>query len=341
MVIGRVGCAQIELVTASEPLFFSHANISDEYALALPTGDALLDGFPFRTFLADPDDGELVGRIKHGAGQMVLHPFGLLHWPGMLRPPYEPPPFPGPRRCGLSLVFCAQTPTEPGERPLVVDDALSSHTKAYRGAPPFHLVDVMKASSSSWLGQVGDARMDLLVGAERVTGRGYLAVLRAEADSRWFACDLAYVDDEVTLEGVERALWFTAEHVEPPPESWTAVPPLPMPVFEEGPREALPVTIDGLTVEALDDARVRVHIGSAASDVPRYWLARMLYRIALHDYALGYLETYERFFYDDRGGFRLGLRGGGHIELDAAGIATAVETLYRAVAPDGYVEHLA
>ncbi|HMR80608.1 MAG TPA: hypothetical protein PKD61_36110, partial [Polyangiaceae bacterium] len=37
MIVGTVGDAQLEIATASEPLYFAHANISDEYALALPT----------------------------------------------------------------------------------------------------------------------------------------------------------------------------------------------------------------------------------------------------------------------------------------------------------------
>ena len=34
-VVARAGCAQLEMVTASEPLSFAHINVSDEYALAL------------------------------------------------------------------------------------------------------------------------------------------------------------------------------------------------------------------------------------------------------------------------------------------------------------------
>ena len=38
-VVARVGDAQLEIATASEPLYFAHVNVSDEYAMALPTGD--------------------------------------------------------------------------------------------------------------------------------------------------------------------------------------------------------------------------------------------------------------------------------------------------------------
>lgn len=339
MVVGRIGDAQLELVTASEPLFFAHANISDEYALALPTGDGLLDAFPFRTFLMT-DDNTLAGRIRHTTGQLVLHPHGWLHWPGMLRPPYVPPAFPGARRCGLSLVFCATTPTVPGERPLAIGAGLEANAKAYAGKPPFHLVDVMAEPEDQWLGQIGDARMDLLVAPTRVKGPAYFAVLDAAEDSDWFSGDLAYVEGDVATTGVKRALLFSGASVEPPPATWSEVPVPRMPPFEDGERAPLPVVIDGLRVEDAGEDRVRVSIGDHHAEVPRYWLARMLFRLALHDFALGYLETYEGFFYDDRGGYRLGLRGGGHVALDRAGIESAVATLYRAVAPAAYTERL-
>ncbi len=106
VVVAGLGPAQLEIVTASEPLAFAHHNISDEYAMALPTGDAMIDAFPLRTFLTDPSSFTDVGRINHRVGDLVLHPHGLLHWPGRLRPPYAPFRFPhGMRRCGLSRVL--------------------------------------------------------------------------------------------------------------------------------------------------------------------------------------------------------------------------------------------
>jgi hypothetical protein len=343
MVVGEVGPAQIEIVTASEPLFFAHANISDEYAMALPTGDAMLDGFPLRTFLADPSDGELTGRIRHAVGQMVLHPHGALHWPGKLRPPYEPPAFPGPRRCGLSLVFCASTPTLPEERPLEVSAGLDDNTKAYRGSPPFHLVDVMAAQQSAWLGQVGTTRMELLVRPARVTGPGYLVALEASDDGDWFPCDLAHLESGAEADGVSRALLFTGESVAPPPESWDQVPTPPMAPFEDAERQPPPTSVHGIAAEEIDDATVRITVSGHAASIPRYWLGRMLFRIALHDYALGYLETYEGFCYDDRDGYLLGLRtAAGHatVKLTRDEVKDAVEHLYRSVPPPGYTESL-
>ena len=62
MICATVDGVQLEIATASEPLYFSHVNCSDEYALALPTGDELVDRFPLRTFLSDPKTGSDVGR---------------------------------------------------------------------------------------------------------------------------------------------------------------------------------------------------------------------------------------------------------------------------------------
>ena len=57
LVCATIDGVQLEVATASEPLYFAHVNLSDEYALALPTGDALVDRFPLRTFLSDPVTG--------------------------------------------------------------------------------------------------------------------------------------------------------------------------------------------------------------------------------------------------------------------------------------------
>jgi hypothetical protein len=93
-------------------------------------------------------------------------------------------------------------------------------------------------------------------------------------------------------------------------------------------------------VEAVDDAVVRFVVGDHAAEVPRTWAARMLFRIALHGLRLGYLETYGGLWWDDRGGYRLGIRGTPGIELDAREVGVVVERLYRAVAPPGHRERL-
>ena len=137
LVCATIDGVQLEVATASEPLYFSHINLSDEYALALPTGDELVDRFPLRTFLSDPTTGADVGRYNHRIGDVVLHPEGLLHWPGRLRAPYEPFDFPpGMRRSGLSLVYCASTPTPATWCPLPRPQERAEDAKAYVTPPP-------------------------------------------------------------------------------------------------------------------------------------------------------------------------------------------------------------
>jgi hypothetical protein len=110
--------------------------------------------------------------------------------------------------------------------------------------------------------------------------------------------------------------------------------------FEDAPRGALPLSRAGIEVTEADERSVEVAIGGRSAVVPRHWLARMLFRIALHPPVLGYVETYGGFFYDDRApeGVRVGLRGGGEVVLAHAEAMGLVEALYRAVPPDGYTE---
>ena len=130
---------------------------------------------------------------------------------------------------------------------------------------------------------------------------------------------------------------------EPPPSSWVEVPAAPFAVLEEAPRAGLPVAVEGLVVRERSSTTVAVSVdGRGDVEVPRYWLARMLFRVALHGYQMGYVETYEGFFVDDRGvRYRLGARGVGEVVLERPATAGAVERLYGAVAPEGYVERLA
>ncbi len=343
MVVARAGDAQIELATASEPLYFAHQNISDEYALGLPTGDPLIDGFPVLTFLSAPDSHVDLARIRHRPGELVLHPHGLLHWTGRLRPPYQLPPFPGPRRTGLSLVCCASQPCPPASRPLGLSPG--ADVKAYADQEiPFMVADVMRESPRT-LAVVGNARADLVVAPEAVGGPqgGYFLVIEAGVPG-WCACDFIHLapGEQLACPGPVRGLWIHAGvAAEPPPASWHAVPAAPWPPFEPAQALPLPARIAGIGVEAVDDATARITIAAQQAEIPRHWLARMLFRLGLHDFRLGYLETYGGFCYDDRDGFRLGLRGGAEVRFDdRAAIARAVEQLYRAVAPPGYAEDL-
>ena len=126
-----------------------------------------------------------------------------------------------------------------------------------------------------------------------------------------------------------------------PRASWERVPEIPFVPFEDGPPGALPVVREGLTVHEAEAGQVAITVAGKAAFVPRYWLARMLSRIALHRPLLGYVETYGGFFFDDRGPMhRMGVRGAGEIALAPADSLAFVETLYRAVAPAGYSERL-
>lgn len=340
-VVARVGNAQLEIATASEPLYFAHVNVSDEFAMALPTGDALVDGFPLRTFVTDAATGQDVARYNHRVGDVVLHPLGAMHWPGRLRPPYAPivPP-PGMRRCGTSLVFCACAPTPSSVTGRSVSEGREADAKPYVDAPPpLALLDALHEAPCT-IARVGDATLRLLVEpATLAAPRGaYVVVLPSG--------DLIHMPPGTSLDssGIARALVLESDTVDvsPPPESWSRVPePLIVP-FESGPRHALPFSRAGIEATEADATDVTLRIGTASARVPRYWLARTLFRTTLHRPLLGYVETYGGFFFDDRRhaseGISLGLRRGDRVSLAVPEALSLVEALYRAVAPDGYAE---
>ncbi|RMH39372.1 MAG: hypothetical protein D6689_16780 [Deltaproteobacteria bacterium] len=345
-VVARVGDAQLEIATASEPLYFAHRNVSDEYAVAMATGDPLVDAMPMLTLISDFDTGADVARYKHRVHDLVLHPYGFLHWPGRLRPPYAPMAFaPGMRRCGWSLVACTSVPREPVERPLGASATRAGGPKRYGAADvPLAQFDLM-SESERIVGRVGDAALSLRVEPDAFAPpRGGYAVV-VDGEPPWCGGDLIYVPpgEAVAARGVRRALVFDSggADAQPPPASWEAVPPEPFAPYEDAPPGSLPVDVDGVVCDSGPDGTVWVRAGGgAAARAPRYWLARMLYRIALHGYALGYVETYGGVYYDDRAGdHRIGVRGGG--EVVVADVQRAVDRLYRAVAPPGYVERVA
>jgi hypothetical protein len=348
-VVARAGGTQLEIATASEPLYFGHVNVSDEHALALPTGDAVVDGFPMRTFVSDAKTGDDVGRYNHRVGDLVLHPFGLLHWPGRLRPPFAPlvPP-PGQRRCGVSLVFAASAPGKAAQAAPAVSPGREADAKAYvTPPPPLGLRDVVREGAGV-VARIGDASLELVVGggAEAPARGAYLVVLEAREGSSHRACDLVHIPPGQAFDaaGVRRALLFTSagHDVDAPPESWDTLPSTLFAPVEDAPRGTLPVSAGGLVVSAVDAELVSVAVGNGSARVPRYWLARTLFRIGLHRPLLGYVETYGGFFFDDReaGHHRIGVRGLGEIALSPPESLRLVETLYRAVAPDGYSERL-
>lgn len=275
VVVARVGDAVLECAVAGEPLAFAHRNISDEYALLLPSGDPLLDAFKGRTVIGD-------ARVKHGAGDLVLHPHGALHWPGKLRPPYERIELPVRPRL-LSVVICAARPSPPGEP----REAFVIDTARHDPGP---------------IGHIADARIELVRGPCDVEGPGVLVDI-----------------DRATLaplparfEGA-RGLALAGAPVARPP-------PIPDTPFHLEPRP-LPVSIGNVTLTE-----------------PDFWLARMLFRVALHGLRLGYVETYNGFFCDDTGDLSLGFRGGPSATVPRAEAIRALHHLYCAVAPPGYIE---
>ncbi len=348
LVVAQVGSAQLEAITASEPLYFAHANISDEYSLNLETGDPLLGALRFLTLLSDPD-GTDAGRIRSGLGDLVLHPQGLLHWPGRLRAPWQPFAFgPGMRRCGLSIVVCADQPTPAAyDRPLFVTAGREADVKSYRGPPPPFLLAATSAEGPRLLGRIGTTRLELLVAPQQVAPAcgGYLLVLAGEEPH--FPGDLVYLPPGVVLpgQGLGRCLLLSSPTTPPtpPPASWIRLPEPPFAVYESAAAGRLPVGCGDLQLQAVDGQHVRALLGKqgCSAPIPRYWLARMLFRIALHGGRLGYLETYGGLCYDDRGGVRrLGVRGLGEVELPAETWLQSIAEIYRAVAPEGYRERL-
>ncbi len=373
LVVGKLGCAQLEIATASEPLYFAHVNISDEYAVALPTGDPLLDAFPMRTFVSDRVTGADVGRYNHRAGDLVLHPHGFAHWPGKLRPPYQGLDIPpGMRRCGVSLVYCASVPT-PSTAPIVKlpagrkADDVKSYVDAPSGSAPTLSLAALLNGVPGVVAKIGDTELELVdrpIAIAPPRG-GWVVILAGTAPHA--ACDLIRVPRGSVLAGtgIERALVLTGEtEPEAVPSTWTALPPSPFPVIEEASRIPLPISIANghLTIEEVSDSTVRVrvkHVRAVAGDpdreevtsfdpppeVPRYWLARMLFRVALHDVRLNYVETYGGFFIDDSGtDVEIGIRSGDarySVVIPRDQAVPTIERLYAAVAPPGYTERIA
>jgi NAD(P)H dehydrogenase (quinone) len=354
IVCAMIGTVQLEVVTASEPLAFAHVNVSDEYAMALPSGDDLVDRFPLRTFLSDPKTGADVGRYNHRVFDLVLHPEKLMHWPGRLRPPFDPFEFPpGMRRTGVSLVYCASEPTPPTWCPIPIPQDRLDDAKAYITPPP----PMVLASARTALGviaKIGKTSLSLVEVPKKIAPAhgGFVVILEAEASSQHFACDLLRIPKGSSLDGtgIVRALVFASEEKPPDavPPSWTTNQVPTFAPFEDGPRVPLPAEHEGLRIEEVNAKLVDITITSGdkslrAEETPRYWLARLLFRVGLHRLRLGYVETYGGFFIDDRGKgpVRFGLRtedDNVSIEVARNDALVLVEALYRAIAPTGYRE---
>ncbi len=329
VVFARLGGVQLEVATASEPLYFGHRNISDEYAIALATGDELVDKFPLRTFLSDTRGD--VGRYNHRTGELVLHPLGFMHWPGRLRPPYEMPAIPaGMRRCLLSLVYCANVPTSSSG---VVVPAADARAKAYVApAPPMSIVDVR--AQTGVIAAVGATTLAVASGTIAPPRGGWVVDLAT--------LEVRRLGPGEQLE-LPRALVFSSRDAEPDPvpPAWHALPAPPFAPLEDAPRGALPFTHGPLSIVERGDAIATVTLEDAIADVPRHWLARTLFRLGLHDLRLGYVETYGGISFDDHAGGDLDVGlGGASCRVPRAEALAFVERLYRAVAPPGYTERI-
>jgi hypothetical protein len=348
IVAASVDDVRFEVTTASEPLYFAHINVSDEYAVAMHSGDELVDRFPLRTFLTDPAHGQDVGRYNHRVGDLVLHPEILMHWPGRLREPYEPFDFPpGMRRCGISLVCCASKPTPPTWCPIPVPPGREGDAKAYV-APPPPMVLASLRSHPGPLARIGRTTLSLVELPERIEPAygGWVVVLEADPSGPYAACDLLRIPNAGSLDGrgITRALVLTSEAVAPdlPPPSWVALPMPPFAPYEDAQPGELPFEANGLRVEETSPALAAITVKGLTVQTPRYWLARTLFRIALHEIKLGYIETYGGVFFDDRqGDLVVGVRGERtrpSVKFERADALAFVEALYRAVAPFGYRE---
>jgi len=328
IVAATIDGVQLEIVTASEPLYFAHVNGSDEWVVPLATGDPMIDGFPMRTFVADATTNTDVARYNHRCGDLLLHPVGYLHWPGRLRPPYAPMEMaPGMRRCGVTLVYCATDPTPVREARGAL--RVEGDAKAYADpAPPLAVIPLAKTAPGV-LAAIGSTTLALATGTITAPRGAWVVDLAST--------DLIRVPPGGSIE-LARALVVTSDRAEPDPApaAWTELPEPPFAPFDEATRGELPISHGALTITA--DG---VTLDGTTAAVPRYWLARMLFRVALHGMRLGYVETYEGFYVDDgQGGpeIRIGLRGGGSITVPRSEARALIERMYRAIAPPGYFE---
>jgi hypothetical protein len=181
---------------------------------------------------------------------------------------------------------------------------------------------------------------------------GWLIVLEAEAGSVHAACDLVRIPDGMKLggAGIVRALLLSSTDAgpDPVPASWERVAGAPFVVYEEAAPGSLPLDVANgemrMRIAEVSASTVGITIGETKAEVPRFWLARMLHRVAMHGLRLGYAETYGGFFVDDREDHvRLGVRGAkgsaaAAVTVPRAEAVETIERMYRAVAPKGYRE---
>jgi hypothetical protein len=233
----------------------------------------------------------------------------------------------------MSLVYCANRRTPSTPVPL----APHGDIKAYATpAPPMALVPVMTASGP--IAAIGPTTLSIVVAPKRIElpRGGWVVVVDGDRSGDLHRVD---PDDSGGLDGhgIARALVFASSTLipEPIPPSWTGVSTPAFAPFED--RTVGSFHHDDMKIDERSAHTVAISIaGSPSTEVPRYWLARMLFRVALHPMTLNYVETYGGLYVDDHDGLRIGIRGSGATAITLA----QLEQLYRAVAPPGYTERL-
>ncbi len=311
VVVARAGGAQLEIATASaSPSTSPTSTCPDEYAIALPTGDDTTDRFPLRTFLTDART--LAGRrpaTTTASATSCSTRSGRCTGPGACGPRSSPSR--SRAACGgAASASSSALLADPGGRaPAGATAGREPDAKSYAAQPPPLMLRETDREAPSVVARVGEASLTLVVRprAARDPRGAYVLVLDADAGVAHHSCDPDPRSPRRTLDatGIARALVFAshAGDAGAPPPFVGRVPTAPMAPFEDGPRAALPAVLRrnrrGRGGRA---SRGSVTLGAASAVVPRHWLARMLFRVALHPPALGYVETYGGFFYDDRAG---------------------------------------
>ena len=190
-------------------------------------------------------------------------------------------------------------------------------------------------TASGMIAAIGPTTLSIVVAPKRIElpRGGWVVVLDGDRSA-----DLHRVDPGGALDGtgIARALVFASEALspEPIPPAWTGVPTPAFVPFED--RTVGTFHHDDINIDERSPHTVAISIAGSHTEVPRYWLARMLFRVALHPMTLNYVETYGGFYISDHAGLRAGIRGGASTPITLA----QLEQLYRAVAPPGYTERL-
>ena len=228
MVCATIDGVQLEVTTASEPLYFNHINLSDEYAMRAPDRRRAGRSLPAPHVPVRPGDGR--GRRS-------------------LQPSRRRPGAPSRRACstgqgdfarrssrstfrrecadaGLSSCIVQAHPRQPTWCPLPRPVGREEDAKAYMSpAPPMVLASMR--GEPGVLAHIGRTTLAARRGAggDRAPHGGWVVVLEAAAGSAHAACDLLRLPEGTSLDGagIVRALLFASneEGPGPIPRSWS------------------------------------------------------------------------------------------------------------------------